>query len=168
MNGKPISASKRARIVLDLKKGDKLTAIARRHGVSVSPVKAIRIAEGLQPLPTDAAKVNAARARDVMLLDARRRRAQLMVDLLDDAQKLRMQLWKPTTAFTFGGSGDDYGYIEHEIPQPDFKGKQALMISVGIAVDKSLQLEKHDMEGAAAARAAIIDLVDRLGAAEIA
>lgn len=163
-SGTPIPARTRAHIIEELRKGHKLAQIARRHGVSPSAVKAIRIAAGLQPLPTEAEKIRAAAARDVMLLDARRRRAQLMVSLLEDAEKLRGQLFRPAKVFGFGGR--EYGYVEQEIAEPDFKGKQALMISIGIAVDKSLQLEKYDQEGSAAARAAIIDLVDRLGVEE--
>lgn len=166
MNGKPISASKRARIVDELRKGGKLAAIARANGVSPTSVKVIRIAEGLQPLPTDESKIRAAKARDVMLLDARRRRAKLMVDLLEDAEKLRARLWAPAKVFGFGGK--DYSYVEHAVTEPPFKDKQNLMISIGIAVDKSLQLEKYDQEGAASAKAAIIDLIDRMEVAEAA
>jgi hypothetical protein len=126
----------------------------------VSPVIRIRREEGLAPLPTDEAKISAANARDSWLLEARRRRAKLMVDLLSDAEKLRAALWEPAKVFGFGGK--DYAYADHQLDEPDFKGKQALMISIGIAVDKSLQLEKHDQEGAAAAKAAIIALVDSL------
>lgn len=163
-SGVPIPARKRALIVEQLRRGDKLAQIARRHGVSPSAVKAIRIAEGLQPLPTEESKERARAARDVMLLDARRRRAELMISLLEDAEKLRTRLWSPAKVFGFGGR--DYEYREQELSEPDFKGKQALMISLGIAVDKSLQLEKYDQEGSAAGRAAIIELVDRLGAEE--
>lgn len=164
MNGKPVTASMRAAIVRELQKGDGVTKIARRHGLSVSPVIRIRKEEGLAPLATDAEKVSAAHARDVWLLEARRRRAKLMVDLLGDAEKLRAALWQPAKVFGFGGK--DYAYADHQLSEPDFKGKQALMISIGIAVDKSLQLEKHDQEGAAAAKAAIIQLVDQLGVLE--
>jgi transposase-like protein len=155
-----IDDAKRARIVAALEAGGKLAQIARAEDVSPSSVKLIRSAAGLAPLPTPEAKVNAAQARDVMLLDARRRRADLMVSLLSDAERLRQQLFAPALAWGFGGK--DYEYTSHEITEPDFKGKQALMIATGIAIDKSLQLEKYDQESTTAAKAAIIDLVDRL------
>lgn len=164
MNGKPVTPSMRAAIVKELRRGDGITQIARHHGLSVSPVIRIRREEGLQPLATEAEKISAAHARDVYLLEARRRRAKLMVDLLSDAEKLRVQLWQPAMAYGFGGK--DYLYAEHELPEPDAKNKQYLITSVAIAIDKSLALEKHDQEGAAAAKAAIIQLVDQLGLAE--
>jgi transposase-like protein len=164
MNGKPVTASMRVAIVKELQRGDGVTQIARHHGLSVSPVIRIRREEGLQPLATDAEKISAANARDVWLLEARRRRAKLMVDLLSDAEKLRAALWLPAKVYGFGGK--EYEYAEHQLSEPDFKGKQALMISIGIAIDKSLSLEKYDQEGAAAAKAAIIALVDQLGEIE--
>jgi transposase-like protein len=166
MNGNPITASKRARIIEALRKGEKLAAIARHNGVSPTSVKKIRIEEGLQPLPTDEAKIRAAKARDVMLLDARRRRAKLMVDLLEDAEKLRTRMFAPTVVFGFGGK--DYEYNEHKIPEPDHRGKQNLAIAMAVCIDKSLGLEKYDQEGAASAKAAIIDLIDRMEVAEAA
>lgn len=160
MNGKPISASKRARIVEELRKGGKLTAIARRNGVSPTSVKSIRIAEGLQPLPTDEAKIRAAKARDVWVLLARSKRAELVVELIDTAKRLHGQLFAPTMAFGFGGK--DYEYTEHEIPEPDAKSKQNLALAMAICLDKSIALEKHDQEGATAAKAGIIALIDQL------
>jgi transposase-like protein len=163
-SGKPITTRKRAAILDDLIHGKKLAQIARHHGVSPSAVKAIRIAEGLQPLPTDEAKANAAQARAVMMLEAKRRRDAMELKLIETAERLHGQLFAPTKVFAFGGR--EYGYVEEEIDEPDFKGKQALMISIGIALDKALQLNKYNAEGSAAASAAIIELVDFLGASE--
>lgn len=158
---KRITERLREAIIAELHKGDGVTKIARKHGISVSPVIRIRKEEGLQPLPSEAAKISAANARDAWLLEARRRRAKLMVDLLGDAEKLRLQLWQPALMNGFGGK--DYVYAEHVLTQPDAKNQQYIITAAAIAIDKSLALEKHDQEGAAAAKAAIIALVDSLG-----
>lgn len=163
-SGKPIPARTRTAIVAELREGKKLAQIARRHKVSPSAVKAIRIAEGLQPLPTEESKILAAQARDVMLLDAHRRQGELRSQLLDEAKKLLDSMHQPAKVFAFGGR--DYGYVEQEIDEPDLKGKQALMISVGIAIDKAVLLEKIAQEGASTAKAAIIDLFDRMAVEE--
>jgi transposase-like protein len=163
-SGNPITAHKRAAIIEDLTHGKKLAQIARHHSVSPSTVKAIRIAEGLQPLPTDEAKANAAQARAVNMLETKRRRDAMEIKLIETAERLHGQLFAPTKVFAFGGR--EYGYVEEEIDEPDFKSKQALMISIGIALDKAMQLNKYNAEGSAAASAAIIELVDFLGARE--
>jgi transposase-like protein len=163
-SGKPIPARKRAAILEELGKGHKLAQIARRHGVSPSAVKAIRISAGLQPLPTDEAKANAAQARAVMMLETKRRRDAMEMKLIETAERLHGQLFAPTKVYAFGGK--DYGYVDEDVDEPDFKAKQAIMISIGIALDKAMQLNKYNAEGSAAASAAIIELVDFLGATE--
>ena len=155
-----IDEAKRARIIAALEGRGKLAQIARAEGVSPSAVKAIRIAAGLQPLPTPEAKESAAIARDVMVVAARKKRAELMVSLLEDAERLRSRLFAPALVYGFGGK--EYDYAEHELATPDARSQQSLMIGIGIAIDKSLQLEKFDTESTTAAKAAIIDLVDRL------
>lgn len=163
--GKRITEVKRTRILEALQQpGAKLARVARRFGVSPSAVKVIRAHAGMAPLATPEQKRLAAEARDTLLVEARRRRAQLMLRLLEDAERLRQRIFEPATAYTFGGSGDNYGFVEHEIEEPDAKSKQALAIAMGIAIDKSLQLEKYDSESTTAARGAIIELVDRLKA----
>ena len=45
-------------------------------------------------------------------------------------------------AHNFGGKNNSFA--EHEIEEPTFRDKQAIMTSVAIAIDKSLKLEQHD------------------------
>jgi transposase-like protein len=165
---RPISERKRAQIVADLRKPKaKLARIARVHGISPSSVKAIRAAAGLNPLPTPEAKARAAVARDSMMVEARRRRAVLELRALDEAEKFLDALHQPARVFAFGRNGDgEHAYVDQEVSEPTFKDKQALMISFGIATDKAMQLERYDQESSSGAKAAIMDLVDRMTAAE--
>lgn len=153
---RPIAPGLRAAIVQDLHRGHRQAQIARRHGVSAISVKRIRICEGLQPRPTDAVRIAAARMRDVRLLHVRWRRARMVVDLLQDAEQLRERLFAPYTVTAFGGS--TYHYVEAELEEPDPEGKLAIMISVAIAIDKSLMLDRRGEQVDAAARAAIFNL----------
>lgn len=77
-------------------------------------------------------------------VDNAKRRAELAGRLLEDAERLRRQLWQPCTVFNFGGK--DNTFEQAEIPEPDFRAKQAILTSVAIAVDKSMKLELHDRD----------------------
>ncbi|KAB1658999.1 GcrA family cell cycle regulator [Pseudoclavibacter sp. CFCC 11306] len=74
--------------------------------------------------------------------DAAALRAQLKLKLLHDAEQLRGQLFAKTTVFSFGGK--DNIYREHTLPRPPADVQRNIMTSIGIAVSKSLDLEKID------------------------
>ncbi|HEY9409338.1 MAG TPA: hypothetical protein VIP77_07130 [Jiangellaceae bacterium] len=76
--------------------------------------------------------------------DSKAKRARLEGLLLDDALKLRAQLWEPTTIFNFGGK--DNTYEEHHVDRPPFDGQKNIMGAVGIAVDRALKLAAHDTD----------------------
>ena len=75
-------------------------------------------------------------------LDADARRAQLKLDLLDDAARLRQQLWKPTTVFSFGGK--DNVYREHDVPQPPHIDQLKLVQATSAAINAYGRLESLD------------------------
>jgi hypothetical protein len=74
------------------------------------------------------------------------RRLKLASDLLDDAEKLRLQLWQPATVHHWGSETTWHAdtrssvsvpvFREHEIEEPTFADKTKLLIAIGIAVDK--------------------------------
>ncbi|WP_192496810.1 helix-turn-helix domain-containing protein [Pseudoclavibacter sp. CFCC 14310] len=74
--------------------------------------------------------------------DAAALRAALKLKLLQDAEQLRGQLFDRTTVFSFGGK--DNIYREHTLPRPPADVQRNIMTSIGIAVTKSLDLEKID------------------------
>ncbi|WP_367128308.1 helix-turn-helix domain-containing protein [Saccharothrix sp. HUAS TT1] len=74
--------------------------------------------------------------------DAKAKRAAIMQGLLDDAQKLRGQLFAPAVIFSFGGK--DNSYEERKVPEPPARDKRDLMASIVQAVNASLRLDEHD------------------------
>lgn len=96
--------------------------------------------------------------------DNRAKRAQLMTDLLDDAQRLRESLWEPVVVYNFGGKDNTYEEQVHD--EPDAASKLKLMQAVGVAIDRSLKIDEHDSgAGVDAARSMLTDLASKLGAA---
>ena len=110
-------------------------------------------------LSFDRDTVNA--ATDAKVADAKARRTALQLHLLEDAEKLRTQLWKKTLAFNFGGK--DNTYNEHELDQPTFADQLKIMQATGIAVDRSLKLAEHDSDGAEQVRSLLGGIAEALG-----
>lgn len=76
--------------------------------------------------------------------DAKARRAELMHGLLDDAQRLREQLFAPSVIHSFGGK--DHTYLQKPVDEPVFKDKRDIMQSVSIAITASLRIDDHDAD----------------------
>jgi hypothetical protein len=81
------------------------------------------------------------------IADAKARRAQMMLDLLDDADKLRLQLFAATTIHSFGGK--DHTYNSKHVDQPLFKDQRDIMGAVSLALNASMRLDHHDTDGGA-------------------
>lgn len=74
--------------------------------------------------------------------DARAKRAALALDLLDDAARLRQQLWQPAHYVDHGGK--EYDRVDWTLNEPTFADKQRILSSVGIAVDRAVKLDQYD------------------------
>lgn len=109
-------------------------------------------------LPWD--RTDTAAATSAKVADAKSRRAQLQLGLLEDAERLRVQLWQPTVAFNFGGK--DNTYNETRLDEPTFADKLKIMQAAGAAIDRALKLDLHD---AGAGTAQVIGLLQRTAAA---
>lgn len=72
------------------------------------------------------------------------RRADLLSGLLDDAERMRAQLFEPHTVYAFGGRDGSFSSAIVEEPSP--ADKRALMSAIGTAVDKSVRLAEFDSE----------------------
>lgn len=107
----------------------------KRSGRTVS-----RIAEELGLTFERGEQVKA--ATEARKLDAKARRAALAVALLDDAERLRQAVWAETKVFNFGGR--DNTYAEQSLDEPPHADKLRLIQAAGIAVSKSLDLDKYD------------------------
>lgn len=103
-------------------------------------------------------------ATEAKKADAKARRAQLALDLLDDAARLREQLWQPAIVFNFGGRENTYE--QHELPRPPAADQLKIVQAATIAATKSLDIEKHDADtGNEDERGMLLDLRDALRAA---
>jgi hypothetical protein len=113
-------------------------------------------------LSFDRAATAAATAAKVV--DARARRAQLALGLLDDAARLREQLFAEAKVFNFGGR--DNSYNETVLDKPPFADQLRIMQAAGTAIDRALKLDEYDATGGEAEqRGMLLDLAERLGAA---
>jgi hypothetical protein len=76
--------------------------------------------------------------------DAKARRAALEVALLEDAEKLRQQLWRPASVYNFGGK--DNTFEERSVIQPSHADQLKIVQAAGAAIDRSLRLSLHDAD----------------------
>jgi len=107
--------------------------IARELGFP--PVQISRTAEYLE-LTFDRTRIQA--ATQARVADLAERRTILAELLMDDAEKLRAQMWEPTTVYSFGGK--DNTYEDHVFDEAPAAEKRALMSTAATAIDRSLKL----------------------------
>lgn len=84
------------------------------------------------------------RATEAKVIDAKARRAALELSLLEDAERLRGQIFAPTLIYNFGGK--DNTYNQAEVNEPPHADKLKLMQAIGIAVDRSIKISDHDAD----------------------
>jgi AraC-like DNA-binding protein len=95
--------------------------------------------------------------------DAKARRAKLMLDYLDDAARLRAELWEPAMMRSIGGK--DNVYTEHPIDRPMFADQYQIMRASGLAFDKHLAAAEFDSDnGTAGAKNLLGDIGNALRA----
>jgi hypothetical protein len=133
--GKPISAM--------------VVALDERHKSSVK--------RRLDRLGIRSDRTQTVAATQAKTIDARARRAALEVALLEDAEKLRQQIWQPVIVFNFGGK--DNTYEQRELNEPPHADKLKLMQAVGQAVDRSLKIAAHDSDAGVAEAVGALDQI---------
>jgi transposase-like protein len=155
----PLAPAKRAAILQDIRAGGKSrNDIARAHGVAASTVGKIAADEGVTDAFDRTHSLKGARAKAV---DNRAKRAQLESDLLDDAQKIRKRAWSPYTVVVSGPEGAETVTLE----LPPLQDVRAAYTSIGIIVDKSVVIEKHDSgDDAEAAKSVLAAVMEGLTA----
>ncbi|GAB3166934.1 hypothetical protein GCM10027059_26660 [Myceligenerans halotolerans] len=100
-------------------------------------------------------------ATQAKVIDAKARRATLELQLLEDAEKLRAQLWQPHEYIDHGGK--DYVRVTWTQDEPTPADKQRLMQAAVVAVDRSLKIATHDADtGVAEAVGALDQIADAL------
>ncbi|APD18585.1 helix-turn-helix DNA binding protein [Streptomyces phage Picard] len=106
--------------------------------ISRSPSTVSKIAAAFDPpLSFDRAEQVEAATR-VRTADLAARRAALALDLQDDAERLRAQLWEGTTHGEFAGR--DGEWHETYLERPRFPDQRAIVAAVQTAVGTSLRL----------------------------
>jgi hypothetical protein len=90
---------------------------------------------------------------------AKARRVELAQLLLEDAHRLRKQLWEPATVHAFGGK--DNTYEEHELAEPTFTDKKNIISAVSTAMTTVTKLDLADAAPADAASGAV-SVIDKL------
>lgn len=130
------------------------SAIAGELGVSQSTIS--RHARRLG-LSFDRSKTKA--ATEAKVVDAKAKRAQLANDLLDDAAKIRAQLWEPALVYSFGGRDNTYAEMWQD--RPDFAAQLKIVQAAKAALDGVLRIEAHDADtqGLAAVDAWLRDMI---------
>lgn len=152
-----MAPGKRAAILRDIKAGGQSrNQIARTHGVAASTVGKIATDEGIDDAFDRTHALKGARAKAI---DNRAKRAQLESDLLDDAQKFRERAWSMYKVVVGGTEGAEVV----ELDLPPLQDARAAYTAIGIIVDKSVAIEKHDSgDDAEAAKSVLAAVMDGL------
>jgi transposase-like protein len=137
----PLDPTKRTAITNAIRAGGTCRGIAREHGVSPDTVRRIAADAGIT---NPFARTRTAAATRAKVADNKARRAELSALLLDDAHRLRVQLWQPCTIGSFGGR--DNVWTDTELPEPTFADKRAIITAVNTAVRSHLEIERVDSD----------------------
>jgi hypothetical protein len=132
-------------------------AVAREVKVSPSTVSKVAVEEELTfDRSVSAAAVAAKQA------DAKARRADIQLALIDKAEDFLHSIDQPFLAFSFGGK--DNTYEEHELDGPPTGDILNLMRSTSLALKEARDLRKDDDdEGVGEAESLLMNLILELG-----
>lgn len=126
--------------------------IAERMGKGKSTIQ--RRAH-LAGLAFDRARTQA--ATHAVIIDAKARRAALELALLDDAERLRTQIWEPHEYIDHGGK--DFTEVRWTQNEPSPTDKLKLMQAVGLAVDRSVKIAVHDADAGTSEAVGMLDAI---------
>ncbi|WP_067483798.1 helix-turn-helix domain-containing protein [Actinomadura hibisca] len=129
-------------------------AIARELGRSMAAVSAAAERMGLE---FDRARTRA--ATKAKQIDAKAKRAQLSLDLLNDGERLRTRLWEPTEVVVSTPKGP----VRVTLPLPPARDARDIMAAVHTAIRGHADLERLDSDsGADAAKSMLGQLGEAL------
>ena len=137
--GNALSDATKAEILRLCRAGVTRNDIARRVGCAAASVTGVVKRAGLS---FDRSATEA--ATEARKVDLAARRAELAAGLLDDVQRLRGQLFAPTTMHAFGGKDNTHNSVD--LPEPLHADKLKLVQAVGAAIDRHLKLDAHDTD----------------------
>ncbi len=155
--GPPVTQEDRDRVADLHARGYGRNAIAREVGRPGSVVTGICQALGLT-FDRAATKVAVAARKT----EAAAVRSELELQLLDDAQRLRAQIWQPHEYIDHGGK--DFTKVTWTQPEPSPVDKLKLMQAAGAAIDRSVKLGDLDKDDEVeAARSMLVNLFEQFG-----
>lgn len=157
-----ISDDQRARILVMVENGMSRNAIVRETGVSAGSVSTIVKSAGGSFGERTEKMAAVTKTRKVELAD---KRALLELELLNDALKLRAQVWK-STDYQQAVGGQSPEVLHWTMAEPIPADKLKLIQAAGIAIDKSLKIsDAAGDNGAEQAKSMLAGLAESLGAA---
>jgi len=136
---RPVTDAERDQVRAMHADGASRNAIARALGRSPSTITAIADELGLSFNRERTAAATAAKQAD-----NRARRAQLAAALLDDVERLRAQLFAPTTVYAFGGR--DNVYREHKVDRPPPREQRDIVLAITNLIASHLRLVEYDRD----------------------
>lgn len=155
----PVTDDERDRITDLHGRGFSRNAIAREIGRSGATITNVCQDLGLT---FDRAAVQA--ATTARKADAAALRSELELQLLDDAQRLRAQIWQPHEYRDHGGK--DFVEVKWTQDEPSPIDKLKLMQATGVAIDRAVRLGELDKDDEVEdAKSMLVDLFEALGLA---
>lgn len=112
--------------------------ICKQLGRSGKTVSKLAAAQGL----TFERSGSIAAATEAKKVDAAALRAQLALNLLHDAARLREQLFAPAKAFNFGGKENTFN--DTTLDEPTFVDKRNIIQACAQAIQASLRIDEYD------------------------
>lgn len=137
--GNSVQGERRAQIVAWIDEGLPRNEVARRAGLSGSTISGIAKAEGRT---FDRSMIRS--ATEARTADLRARRAEIAAVLLEDAMRLRGQIWQPHEYIDHGGK--DFNEARWTQDEPSPADKLKLMQAAASALGRHLNLEQHDAD----------------------
>jgi hypothetical protein len=117
------------------------TAVEKKLGILKGTVTKWAKAEGVETVSVATTRAGTEAAS----VYAKARRQELAQLLLEDAHRLRKQLWEPARLVSFGGK--DNTLAETTLDEPLFSDKKNIISAVSVAVTSATKLEDYDRSG---------------------
>lgn len=121
------------------------SAAAEATGVPKSTIRSWAKSDGVRTVRNQ----NTREATEAAQADAKALRAELSLGLMQDAKRMREELWMPSIAISAGQVVE----APRAVPEVQLK----MLTSIGIAIDKSATLDAVDNDGGVAEVVSMLD-----------
>lgn len=139
------------------------TAVQKQLGIPKGTVTRWAKRDGVETVSVERTRA----ATQAAAVYSKARRDELKALLLDDAHRLRAQLWQPARLVNFGGK--DNTLAETMLDEPLFVDKKNIMSSVSIAVGSAMKIDQADNDnGSSTAKSMLERLAEQLQVVELA